>query len=204
VRNLCAIGQKTHAFHLSFSLRSVMEVTQLQLLGDNSLTDIIRKLTQPQSDATVEVHTEIGETKVMVEHTLMEDLVHKFSQQMSGLGIAQLEDHHTPSKQIVLLTGSTGALGCHILSHLLARHDVQHVYALNRPSSDGMPLVHRQATALQQQGLPPFEQSPKLTLIAAELEKESFGVSAETMGEVRTLFFFVTITDFQLNSFFRL
>jgi hypothetical protein len=56
-----------------------MEVTQLQLLGDNSLMDITRKLTQAQLDATVTEHTEVAETKVMTEHTLMEELVHRFS-----------------------------------------------------------------------------------------------------------------------------
>ncbi|KAF7348023.1 putative polyketide synthase [Mycena sanguinolenta] len=95
-------------------------------------------------------------------------------------------DSQTPQVQSVLLTGSTGALGCHLLAHLLARDDIQHVYALNR-GRDGRHLLDRQAAALRIQGLSlALAHSEKLTLIVGDLEKENFGISTDLMDELRS------------------
>lgn len=58
-----------------------------------------------------------------------------------------------PTTETVLLTGSTGRLGCHILKQLIDREDVLKVYALNRPNNQGMSTEARQREALNFWGI---------------------------------------------------
>ncbi|KAJ7730966.1 putative polyketide synthase [Mycena maculata] len=173
------------AGRLSFALRSILQVTQLQLLADVSLTDIIRKFAQ--NSPTVEV-TEVPGTVSVSTTALMDDWVRKFTDSLSQLSVnlgTRKLDEETPSSHTVLLTGSTGALGCHILAHFLADDNVRGVYALNRTSSDGVDIIDRQTTALQDQGLSPsLAYSEKLTLLVGDSALDDFGLSVETMDEL--------------------
>ncbi|KAF8205835.1 acyl transferase domain-containing protein [Mycena galopus ATCC 62051] len=176
------------AGRLSFALRSVLEVTQLQLLADNSLADIIRKFLQTvSSEPVVEARTLVEETKGMTGGTLlMDDLVRKYTARLTQLAVPpMLNQNQTPSSHIVLLTGSTGGLGSHLLVRLLACDDIQHVYALNRRGSGAIPLLDRQVATLQRQGIDPaLAHSEKLTLVEGDLELEGFGLSSEMMDEL--------------------
>jgi hypothetical protein len=53
-----------------------------------------------------------------------------------------------PERNVVLLTGSTGYLGSHMLTYLLRAKRVKHVYALNRPSQPGKNSLSRHESAL--------------------------------------------------------
>ncbi|CCL99492.1 uncharacterized protein FIBRA_01510 [Fibroporia radiculosa] len=86
---------------------------------------------------------------------------------------------------IVLLTGSTGSLGCYILAQLLSDPKVSHVFALNRPSRDHISLHERQRSALINRGLPDLVTSDRLTLVEGELADEGFGISVELYEEMR-------------------
>jgi FlaA1/EpsC-like NDP-sugar epimerase len=161
-----------------------VEVTQLQLLADTSLTDIIRKFSLPESAAVEK--TQVPATRNTGDATEMDALVRKFTYSLEQLSVNPILDHQTPSSHTVLLTGSTGALGCHLLAQLLANDSIQHIYAINREGPDGVLLVDRQAAALERQGLSPtLVNSEKLTLIVGDLRDGDFGISSETMDEVR-------------------
>ncbi|CCM06132.1 uncharacterized protein FIBRA_08382 [Fibroporia radiculosa] len=88
-----------------------------------------------------------------------------------------------PDAHVVLLTGSTGGLGCHLLVELLDRNDVKQVYALNRRAHDpGSTLLRRQMDALLNQGLlTDILESPKLTLLEGDLEADDLGLDDLTM-----------------------
>ncbi|KAF7363153.1 putative polyketide synthase [Mycena venus] len=177
------------AGRLSFALRSLVKVTQLQLLADISLSGIIRKFLQSSCDSGQAERIEVAGTNSVPTTTLMDDWVRKFTAHylpMEPNPVPTL-DHSTPEVHTVLLTGTTGALGCHLLAHLLANASIRTVYALNRENGDGGLLINRQAAALQKQGLSPaLARSEKLVLLIGDLGEVDFGISAEMMVELRS------------------
>ncbi|KAJ7278022.1 putative polyketide synthase [Mycena rebaudengoi] len=175
------------AGRLSFALRSMVEVTQLQLLADVSLTDVLRKFLRQDSAQTE--RTKAPEPQSIATHTLMDDLVSKFTDGLGDLAMDPISPlaYQATASHTVLLTGSTGALGCHLLAHLLGKDNIQHVYALNRRNPHGLTVVDRQTAALQKQGLPThLACSEKLTLIVGDLGDVDFGISFELMDKLRS------------------
>ncbi|CCL99493.1 uncharacterized protein FIBRA_01511 [Fibroporia radiculosa] len=85
---------------------------------------------------------------------------------------------------VVLLTGSTGGLGCYILAQTLADPKVSRVFAFNRSSRDGVTLQERQRSVLVARGLPDLVSSEKLTLVEGELADENLGISDELYKEM--------------------
>ncbi|EPQ59006.1 acetyl-CoA synthetase-like protein [Gloeophyllum trabeum ATCC 11539] len=112
-----------------------------------------------------------------------------------------------PPASVVLLTGSTGSLGCHILTSLVLDPDVQQVYALNRAAGDGTALVLRQKQALLDRGFhPSILDSPKVILVEGKDAEKGLGLEPRLYQEVRiirTPVFSAWRVDFNiaLNSF---
>ncbi|KAJ7157757.1 putative polyketide synthase [Mycena filopes] len=176
------------AGRLSFALRSIAEVTQLQLLADASLADIIRKFSRSLPDSVLAEQPELPGGKRTGDVAIMDDWVRNFKQNSAQLPVRRLLDSQTAtSDHVILLTGSTGALGCHLLAQLLSDRDVKHVYALNRQVSGGLTLADRQATALERQGLPPvLVHSQKLTLLVGNFAEADFCITSGMMDELRS------------------
>lgn len=88
--------------------------------------------------------------------------------------------------ETVIVTGTTGRLGAHLLAQLLERADVAKVYALNRePSGSVQALEARQKAAFEQWGLDgSLLTSGKVTLHVVDLAKTNFGLSGEVYEEV--------------------
>ncbi|KAF2088928.1 hypothetical protein K490DRAFT_64143 [Saccharata proteae CBS 121410] len=87
-----------------------------------------------------------------------------------------------PSKECVLLTGATGALGCHILFALLEREDVEKVYCLVR-AVDNQLALHRVKDALRNARL--FDrlnddQLGKIAALSSDLGDEHLGLSQQS------------------------
>jgi hypothetical protein len=148
----------------------------------------MRKFSQSLPDSAA-AGPEVTETKSATTPAAMEIFVSQFTARLDLTAHPMTENQEPPTQsQTFLLTGSTGALGCHLLAQLTARDDIQRVYALNRPSSDSVPLLARQVAALEKHGLSPaLASSEKLTLLSGNLEREDFGISPEIMEEVRTV-----------------
>ncbi|KAF8166302.1 acyl transferase domain-containing protein [Mycena galopus ATCC 62051] len=180
------------AGRLSFALRSVVEVTQLQLLADVSLTDILRKFLREFEDSAKPELAKSPRSEIIPTHTLMENLVTKFTDgALDRLRVdpnSLLDRQAMPAGHNVLLTGSTGALGCHLLAQLLMKDGISHVYALIRQSTaaDNFSLAERQAAALQRPGLSPaLAFSEKLTVLVGDLRDPDFALASELMDELR-------------------
>ncbi|KAI0350560.1 acetyl-CoA synthetase-like protein [Trametes cingulata] len=90
--------------------------------------------------------------------------------------------------ETVLVTGTTGRLGSHLLAQLLARPDVVKVYALNRESSGSVQaLEKRQREAFRQWGLDEaLLDGGKAVFYAVDLAKSNFGLSQEAYDEMRS------------------
>ncbi|CCM02157.1 uncharacterized protein FIBRA_04235 [Fibroporia radiculosa] len=92
-----------------------------------------------------------------------------------------LTDSRSGGGAVVLLTGSTGALGAHILALLLADQRVKVVYALNR----GTKLEERQKAAFDTAQLPTaLLQNAKLMLLSGDLTREDLGLEKRVSDEL--------------------
>ncbi|KAG9010812.1 hypothetical protein FRB94_009719 [Tulasnella sp. JGI-2019a] len=121
----------------------------------------------------------------------MEDVVRKYT---SNLPIHRPDIFaYSPPKdgqEVVVLTGSTGGLGSHLLTQLVEMDSVIGVYALNRKSS-GRSLVERQTDILSDrlgshEAATKIIQSPKLRLVEAVLERDDLGIDDNLFDEIRT------------------
>ncbi|THV08177.1 acetyl-CoA synthetase-like protein [Dendrothele bispora CBS 962.96] len=82
------------------------------------------------------------------------------------------------TRKVVLMTGSTGGVGVHILDRLLEDSTVEKVYALVRRGKDNMDDIKtKQKEAFVERGVNPgLVESPKLVLLEAQLSEEKFGL----------------------------
>ena len=85
-------------------------------------------------------------------------------------------------ERVVLVTGTTGSLGAHVLALLLRDDQTKRIHALNRGSG----LVHRQRAAFSAAQLP-FEllDNPKLVQHSVAFAKDDHSLPHEVIGEVR-------------------
>ncbi|EED77357.1 predicted protein, partial [Postia placenta Mad-698-R] len=80
------------------------------------------------------------------------------------------------SGKVVLITGTTGGLGCYALKKLVADPKVTRVYAFNRPAKHGQNLYERQNSALVDRGLDAsIVDSEKVVLLEGDLSTTNFG-----------------------------
>lgn len=100
---------------------------------------------------------------------------------------------HTPSPldvvnsvgDIVLVTGTTGALGSYILSMLAASSSVSRVYAFNRKARDGTKLKQRQIQAVTSRGIDTeFLNGGKVVLVEGDLSEVGLGIRDQLLQEV--------------------
>ncbi|KZT73185.1 acetyl-CoA synthetase-like protein [Daedalea quercina L-15889] len=87
---------------------------------------------------------------------------------------------------VVLVTGTTGSLGCHVLVQLATSPEVRRIYALNRPSRNADMIRPRQEKALLERGLnAEILDSDRVVLLEGDLMQPKFGLSVEVFDEMR-------------------
>ncbi|KII90242.1 hypothetical protein PLICRDRAFT_40443 [Plicaturopsis crispa FD-325 SS-3] len=112
--------------------------------------------------------------------TRIEKMIEKYS---VGLGGPQLKGPADP-EPVVLLTGSTGSLGSHLLQMLLVDHKVKRVYTFNRRAS-GKSLAQRQTEAFADKGFDlGLLKLEKLRLVEADAAQEQFGLPSAEYDEL--------------------
>ncbi|KAB2573270.1 Non-canonical non-ribosomal peptide synthetase FUB8 [Lasiodiplodia theobromae] len=96
-----------------------------------------------------------------------------------------------PAGEVVLLTGATGGLGAHLLTTLLSRPDVQHIYALAR-APDSTTAQSRILASLSSRGLEPSSSSSsssalsKLTAVpSSDLSLPGLGLPADVLETLK-------------------
>ncbi|KAJ7210009.1 putative aminoadipate reductase [Mycena pura] len=101
---------------------------------------------------------------------------------------------------VVLLTGSTGALGSQLLARLIVRTDVDTIYCLNRPGTGGEGLLERHQKTFRTFGIDvTLLQSPKVHLISTNLTDSSLGLAPETIHALRTSAFIIIHNAWRLD-----
>ncbi|KZT01340.1 acetyl-CoA synthetase-like protein [Laetiporus sulphureus 93-53] len=90
-----------------------------------------------------------------------------------------------PEGQVVLVTGTTGSLGCHLLSRLVSDSEVSRIYALNRAARDKTSLLDRHRNALRAQSLSAnLLEYEKSFLLEGDLTEDNFGLPFEVYEEM--------------------
>ncbi|KAJ3884931.1 male sterility protein-domain-containing protein [Lentinula edodes] len=125
-----------------------------------------------------------GDTFLENKVKTMEQMVKKY---IADLPAAPSEvkqvSHH--NQKVVLLTGSTGALGSHILDELVKYKGVKKIYALNRKGIDG--LADRQRMAFKERGLnEPVEdiECQRVVLLEGNTSVSNFGLETIIFNEI--------------------
>lgn len=110
---------------------------------------------------------------------------------------------HTPGPgsselrgDIVLVTGTTGALGCYLLAQLAKDSTISQIYAINRMRRTGQnSLLEAQKSALVDRGLDPEAvfNSEKVHLLEADVSVAGFSLPEDTyekvLSEIPTYYF---------------
>lgn len=85
--------------------------------------------------------------------------------------------------EIVLISGTSGRLGAHLLAQLLARPSVAKVYAVNRPSRES--ALDRQKSIFENWELDTkLLEGGKMVLLEGDFSKPDFGVGQDVYEEV--------------------
>ncbi|KAE9396384.1 acetyl-CoA synthetase-like protein [Gymnopus androsaceus JB14] len=125
------------------------------------------------------------------EHSALDTMLILKNEAVAGIRLPSLTgiDSVTPKRSpvqgdIVLVTGTTGALGCYILGLLLSDAFVHRVYAANRPSPNTghhmKSLAQRQEEAFIEKGLDvSLLQSQKLVLVEMDARRADLGVETQ-------------------------
>ncbi|KAI6156286.1 putative nonribosomal peptide synthetase [Pisolithus thermaeus] len=123
----------------------------------------------------------IVDAKAEIEHML-----ERYSSGLPGKridGIPTRRDRNEP--HVVLVTGSTGALGSYIVSSLLQREEVAQIYVLNRRSKTTT-SQERQLSTFQDRGLNTvLLESQKLVYVDGDTSREDLGLEGETYAGIR-------------------
>jgi hypothetical protein len=129
--------------------------------------------------------TESTETKI----SAMRAMASKYTENLPKTRLRPTVNRQdTPARghaMVVLVTGTTGALGCYLLARLLQDPRIERIYSFNRHAGD---FHTRQNLAFIDRGLDPGTLgSKKLSLLEGDLTKPNLGVSGEAYEEVRSL-----------------
>ncbi|KAJ8514907.1 hypothetical protein ONZ45_g7609 [Pleurotus djamor] len=169
------------ASRLSLLLRTELSLqfNQIRLLANATLGDIqcaMRIKDYPAHSKTLETTDKVGQSvATTLRRFLPSPLVRRSSRSKP---IAPI-----PSK-VVLVTGTTGALGTHLLCSLLASK-VTLVYCLNRRNST--PAIHRQKEQLRRHGLPEdISDSPAITFIDYDPGLPMMGLTNDILDKLRS------------------
>lgn len=131
------------------------------------------------------------EAATLPEKTLEENMksIQQFIQQYDRTPNVQAPlAPRSPPMEHVVVTGTTGGLGSHLLAQLLAHDRVERVWALNRKSSAiSQSVEQRQLDSFKDKLLDvDLLRHPKLVLLDSDLTEERLGVPSGVYAEVST------------------
>ncbi|KAI0795664.1 acetyl-CoA synthetase-like protein [Abortiporus biennis] len=150
-----------------------------------ALTNLILKTIK-----SVESSEAQGETDIERRVREMVTTIEKYTADIPSRPVTQsLQVHHKDVGDVVLLTGSTGGLGCNMLALLSSDPTVTRIYAFNRKlkgvGSNQVGLRERQMKAVKQRGLEDEYVSSKVVMVEGDLLQPQFGLSTKLYEKMR-------------------
>jgi thioester reductase-like protein len=133
----------------------------------NALAQAMQKLTAPTN----------GENTTNGDHSNDElaTMLDEYSREIDAIKPVPYVNGHTvidERKLIIMLTGSTGALGSYIFERLLSRADIAHIYCFNRTADARDRQVDNNRTRKLTTNFP----SERVTFLTGDLAKPNFGL----------------------------
>ncbi|KAI0917633.1 Type I Iterative Polyketide synthase (PKS) [Taiwanofungus camphoratus] len=172
------------AASMSYALRPILTVSQLQLLADLTLGDLERRLeaaAENESSGIAEQAKADVDTALQDKTREMVQLVEKYSSDLPQL---KRVEFHADSAYI-LITGTTGTFGAHVLAQLLRTPQARKIYVFLRKNGDGTAAMERQTLAFKSRGLDiSLLSSKNLVLLEGDLLQPSFGLPAPSYEEL--------------------
>lgn len=120
---------------------------------------------------------------IVSDTNLMSQLVERFSSAICPSGAIR-------RRAVVLLTGSTGSIGCHLVAHLAQLEEVEELICLNRPTTEADDIVSVDTFACQKRAFArhvvhmPEAAWSKMTFITAETRKTNAGLDSHTYQQL--------------------
>ena len=170
-------------------LRAVRETSDQA--ADRLPVDVVFKAPTVSSLADAVLHT-VRETSSTVHRMITAQYLEEMAEQYAaGLDHRPFPLRPRPrTKDVVVITGTTGGFGCDVLEHLLRDEDVGMVYAFNRRGSRP---TERQRVRFRERGLDEsLLGSPRFRMVEVELDAPGFGVDPILLEEV--LVYSVSVT----------
>ncbi|CAE6433215.1 unnamed protein product [Rhizoctonia solani] len=158
------------------------QVTQQTIFNHPSILQLATYLIGLINGAT-------GRSSSTLESDIMGTMITRYTQNMT-LRHQDSAWSLTGSEPIenVVITGTTGSLGSHILAQLLANDKVKQVWAINRPhKGSGVPVMHRQRVSFEDKALPiSLLDHPKLTFLECNLNESQLGLANGDYEAIRS------------------
>ncbi len=117
----------------------------------------------------------------------MHKMVQKYSKDFPT--ISQSRAATLEAGKIVLVTGTTGGLGCHILANLILDETVAHIYAVNRPGS--VPATKRQQKTFADHGLD--VDMTKVTMLEVDLSVGTLVLDQASTDHLEIIMVFIIL-----------
>ncbi|KAG6326171.1 hypothetical protein ID866_12918, partial [Astraeus odoratus] len=162
-------------------------IGSFQASSDASTREVVSKITPNVifSNSTLRllsnhlVNLISGNTTELDPKAEIERMIEKYSTGLRIQGRVQNGEH------VILMTGSTGALGSYMLESLLQRKDVARIYVLNRQSKTTT-AQERQRSTFVDRGLNcQFLDLEKLVYIDGDTSREDLGLDSKLFEEIR-------------------
>jgi aryl carrier-like protein len=181
------------ATRIAEAIKPYATVSQMQLLGGLTWKQLEAVIMSEGSSAPLE-HTRSMSTEPLLQ------LVEKYGK---DFGV------HRPSKpaeagEVVLVTGTTGAVGASVLSELVQSSAVRLVYALSSRPTDGSSVTDQLKDTLISRGLDPaIVDSSKVILIETALDLPDLGLTLgliERVCDLDSVVVSFLLTDVQIRT----
>lgn len=159
--------------------KSAARVTQNVIFSFSTIKTLTTHITSLIENVNVADIDHVSTAKDAIEK-----MIEKYS---GGLGNVPISTGEALSTAVVLLTGSSGGLGSHLLESLLKDDMVQRIYAYNRPSRGPLGIRARQIEAFEDRGLDTsFLASDKLVFVEGDSGLPNLGLNDDLLQEVRS------------------
>ncbi|KZT66074.1 hypothetical protein DAEQUDRAFT_752280 [Daedalea quercina L-15889] len=166
---------------LSHALREVVAVSQIQLLADLTVADLEKRRAEALANGPGEDVTS-GQDQMGPKEKEMVAMLERYGKDLPARETTKEE---LDGKKVVLVTGSTGSVGAHILVRLLRSSRCEKVYTLVRKGAYGQTAKARQKTALESRGLDvEVVEMDALTVLEGDLLAYQLGLGSEVYSEL--------------------
>ncbi|KAG1902324.1 uncharacterized protein F5891DRAFT_1127654 [Suillus fuscotomentosus] len=169
------------AARLSFALKPLFSISQTQLLANVTLRSLEVRLEDQRLPALIEAEQRSASELRRVSE--MRSLLAKYTSRFKSP--KTLLPSYLARDCIVLITGTTGVVGAHLLACLLREPCISRIFLLNRSKSGTPTMLERHQQSFHALSLDPTGlDTGKVVYLEGILDKDYFGLPTDTFNEM--------------------